>query len=111
MKKHSGWMIFLFVLVASTVVCNCGAARTREVTQEPEWEEVTTLVEDTSDLPRVPPDEAYQRVKSGKALLVCAYQDEDKCRTMHLEGALFLREFEAKLPSLAKDQEIIFYCA
>ncbi|MBI5116064.1 ArsR family transcriptional regulator [Candidatus Poribacteria bacterium] len=62
-------------------------------------------------MPRVPPEEAYQKVKSGKAILVCAYTDEDRCSTMHLGGAIFLKEFESKLPSLSKNQEIIFYCA
>lgn len=60
---------------------------------------------------RVTPQEIYPRVKSGEALLVCAYGDEAKCRTMHLERALLLKEFQAKLPGLFKDQEIVFYCA
>ncbi|MBP1716305.1 MAG: hypothetical protein H6Q42_4508 [Deltaproteobacteria bacterium] len=56
-------------------------------------------------------NEAYQKMKSGKALLVCGYEDEAKFQMMPLEGALSLREFEARLPKLSKDQEIIFYCA
>jgi len=39
---------------------------------------------------RITPQEIYPRVKSGEALLVCAYDDEAKCRTMYLEGAMFL---------------------
>jgi hypothetical protein len=69
------------------------------------------LPEETSNVPRVPPEEAYQKIKSGKALLVCAYDDEEKCKLIHLEGAIFLKELESKLPSLSKNQEIIFYCA
>ena len=60
---------------------------------------------------RVTPQEIYPRVKSGEALLVCAYDDEAKCRNIHLEGALFLKEFQVKLPELPKDQEMVFYCA
>jgi hypothetical protein len=60
---------------------------------------------------RVTPQEVYPLVQAGQALLVCAYADEAKCRSMQLEGGLFLREFLAKLPGLAKDQEIVFYCA
>ncbi len=60
---------------------------------------------------RVTPQEIYPRVQAGQALLVCAYADEAKCRSMHLKGALCLREFSAKLPNLPKDQEIVFYCA
>jgi hypothetical protein len=50
-------------------------------------------------------------VKSGRALLVCGYDDEAKFKMMCLEGALSLKEFEARLLRLSKDQEIIFYCA
>ena len=58
---------------------------------------------------RITPEEAYQKLKNGKALLVCAYEDEIKFKAMQLEGAISLNEFKSKLPSLAKDQEIIFY--
>jgi hypothetical protein len=60
---------------------------------------------------RVTPQEIYPRVKAGETLLVCAYADEAKCRSMQLEGALFLRDFWAKLPGLPKEQEVVFYCA
>ena len=60
---------------------------------------------------RIPVNEAYQKVKSGRALLVCGYDDEAKFKMMCLEGALSLKEFEARIPKLSKDQEIIFYCA
>ncbi len=59
---------------------------------------------------RVPAEEAYQKMKSGKALLVCGYDDDARFRMMCLEGALSLKEFEARLPKISKDQEIIFYC-
>lgn len=60
---------------------------------------------------RVTPEETYQKLKSGASLLVCAYQDEAKCRKMQLEGSISHNEFESRLPSLSKSQEIIFYCA
>ena len=60
---------------------------------------------------RVSPEEVRQKVKEEKALLVCAYEDEEKFKKMRLEGAISLAEFKLKLPSLAKDQEIVFYCA
>jgi hypothetical protein len=55
--------------------------------------------------------EAHKRVTSGKALLVCAYRDEEACRKVQLEGSISLSRFESRLPGLPKDQEIIFYCA
>jgi len=60
---------------------------------------------------RIPVKEAYQKVKSGVALLVCGYDDEARFKMMRLEGALSFKEFETRLPTISKDQEIIFYCA
>lgn len=59
---------------------------------------------------RISPSEAYDDMEVG-ALLVCAYDDEAKCQKMNLEGSLTLQELEKRLPSLPKDQEIVFYCA
>ena len=58
---------------------------------------------------RITAEEVYQRLKAGKILLVCAYEDEAKFKMMQLQGAISLNEFKSKLPSLAKDQEIVFY--
>ena len=60
---------------------------------------------------RISPQEAHDRVASGQALLVCAYDDEQKCRHYHLEGALSLSEFRSQESSVPRDKEIIFYCA
>jgi hypothetical protein len=58
---------------------------------------------------RIPAEETRRKVTSGKALLVCAYEDEDKYRRMRLQDAISLQEFKNRLPALSKDQEIIFY--
>ncbi len=55
--------------------------------------------------------EAHERLTSGKALLVCAYRDEEDCKKIQLEGSISLAQMEAKRPDLPKDREIIFYCA
>ena len=60
---------------------------------------------------RVTPDEARKKATSQSALLVCAYDDDEKCKMVHLDGAIFLTEFKSKAPSLPKNREIIFYCA
>ena len=60
---------------------------------------------------RISPEEVSHKVTSGAALLVCAYEDDEKCKRLHLEGAIFLMEFKSRLSSLLKDQELIFYCA
>jgi hypothetical protein len=64
-----------------------------------------------SEATRRRPDEVGARLESGKdALLVCAYADEAKFRGARLEGAISLGTLNAKLPSLSKGAEIIFYC-
>jgi hypothetical protein len=60
---------------------------------------------------RIPPEEVRPKVTSGTALLVCGYDDDDKFRANHLEGAISFADFKSKLPSLSKDQAIVFYCA
>ncbi|MBM4341227.1 MAG: ArsR family transcriptional regulator [Deltaproteobacteria bacterium] len=60
---------------------------------------------------RVSVEEVRQKVKEGKALLVCAYEDEEKFKKVRLEGAISLNEFKLGGPSLTKNQEIVFYCA
>jgi hypothetical protein len=60
---------------------------------------------------RVGAVEARGRVRDGRALLVCAYEDEGKCQRLKLEGARTLREVERQMTTLPRDQEIIFYCA
>ncbi len=60
---------------------------------------------------RIPPEDARKKVQSREALFVCAYEDDEKFRTMHLEGAMSFNEFKDLAGSLSRDQEIIFYCA
>jgi hypothetical protein len=60
---------------------------------------------------RTLPEEVRDKISSGSAMLVCAYDDDQKFKNNHLEGAVSLGEFKADLPSLSKDSEIIFYCA
>lgn len=60
---------------------------------------------------RIGPQEAYNKVSTGEALFVCAYESEEKFATSKLQGAISASEFKSLLPSLAKESEIIFYCA
>jgi len=60
---------------------------------------------------RVSVEGARKKVKSSEALLVCAYEEDDKFKDMHLEGALSYKEFKKKVAAIPKDQEIIFYCS
>jgi len=58
---------------------------------------------------RIGPEEVHQKLKSGTAILVCAYEDDAKFKKLQLQGAISLNEFKSKLASLSKDQEIVFY--
>ena len=64
-----------------------------------------------AEVARLRVQEARQKVTGGRALLVCAYEDEAKCNKIKLEGAISLKSLESRLPSLGPNQEIIFYCA
>lgn len=61
--------------------------------------------------PRIEVDRARDMAMSGLAVLVCAYDDDDKCRGMLLEGAMTWNEFQHMLDQVDADQEIILYCA
>ena len=64
-----------------------------------------------ADVMRISPVDAKQQIEAGKALLVCAYQDDGKFQNNHLEGALSHSDFLGQLKNLPMDQEIVFYCA
>jgi len=61
------------------------------------------------DPKRVSAEEVHEKLKAGNALLICAYEDESKFKKMRLQGAISFNEFKSKIPSLSKDQEIVFY--
>jgi hypothetical protein len=63
------------------------------------------------EVSRISVQEARQDVNTGRALLVCAYEQEEKCSQVALEGSISLTQFQQRAPSLPKDQEVIFFCA
>ena len=64
-----------------------------------------------NEVPRVTPEEVYPKLRSAESLLVCAYDSDARFRQVHLKGAISLEEFKSLRPTLAKDREIVFYCA
>ena len=54
---------------------------------------------------------AYRKTRAGHATLVCAYDDEEQCRSLLLEGALTFGEFLNQRSTLPWNREIIFYCS
>lgn len=61
------------------------------------------------DIQRISVQQAHAKTKANQALLVCAYEDEAKCKMFHLEGSISFTNFKPRVQSLAKSQEIIFY--
>lgn len=59
---------------------------------------------------RIEPEQALRDMQNG-ATLVCAYDSDEKFAKNHLEGALSLAELRARERALARDHELIFYCA
>jgi rhodanese-related sulfurtransferase len=45
------------------------------------------------------------------AILVCGYESDEDFRKNDLEGAISLNEFQQRIDSFPKDEDIIFYCA
>jgi rhodanese-related sulfurtransferase len=60
---------------------------------------------------RIDPQQAHHDMQANHALLVCAYESQEKFENNHLEDALSLDEFNAQADSIPKDRELIFYCA
>lgn len=63
------------------------------------------------DIERISVEEARRKVQADQALLVCAYEDEAKCRMANLDGSISLTRFQSGVASVPKSKEIIFYCA
>jgi hypothetical protein len=62
-----------------------------------------------ADIQRISAQQAHAKAESKQALLVCAYEDEAKCKIFNLEGSVSFTNFKSRVQSLPKSQEIIFY--
>ena len=62
-----------------------------------------------ADIERVSVEEARRKVKANEALLVCAYDDDEKYKRVNLEGSISLGAFQSRMAALPKTKEIIFY--
>jgi rhodanese-related sulfurtransferase len=61
---------------------------------------------------RISAQEARRHLQAdSNALLVCAYDSDEKFRQNRLDGAISLADFQARERTLPKDREVIFYCA
>jgi len=62
-----------------------------------------------ADIKRVTAQQAHAKIETNQALLVCAYEDDAKCRMFNLEGSISFTSFKSRVQSLPKSREIIFY--
>ncbi len=94
--RHDGLTEFMdrCYLMKYKMAKKIGLGRRRRIMEEPK---------------RVTAEEVYGKLKSGKTLLVCAYEDEERFRKLQLEGAISLNAFKSRVASLSRDQEIVFY--
>jgi hypothetical protein len=63
-----------------------------------------------AEIRRIPPQEVRSRVQAGRSLFICAYDSEEMCGRMLLEGAITLGELNSRLAGMSRDQDLIFYC-
>jgi predicted signal transduction protein with EAL and GGDEF domain len=55
--------------------------------------------------------QARHDVEVSDALLVCAYDDQEKFEKFRLADAISLDDLGSQEDSLSKERELIFYCA
>ncbi len=60
---------------------------------------------------RLKAEEVQQRIQGNGALLVCAYDDAEKCRGFGIAEAISYPALKPRLDSMSKSQELIFFCA
>jgi hypothetical protein len=56
-------------------------------------------------------EQARHDVEVSDALLVCAYDSQEKFAANHLQGAESLDNLRSQEKSLSEQRELIFYCA
>ncbi len=55
-----------------------------------------------ADIQRISVQQAHSKTKANQALLVCAYEDEAKCRMLNLEGSIPVLRQNSMRPKIAR---------
>lgn len=53
--------------------------------------------------------DAFKHAQNDSALLICAYESDEKFQKLELDGAIPLSEFQSIAATVAKDKELVFY--
>ncbi len=114
--KNTGLMIKRAFLLPALFLFSAAGAGGGNVSAEgsgtaetAEKSTVGTGVITAENIERVAPDRVRGEVQEGKALLVCAYDDDKKYEKMNLEGSISYLALLDKLPVLPKETSIYFY--
>lgn len=59
--------------------------------------------------PRISPVDAREKIRRSEALLVCSYDDDDRCAQIKVDDSISFTDFQSRLSTLPKDQQIVFY--
>ncbi len=60
---------------------------------------------------RLKAEEARKLIENEGAMLVCAYDDEAKCKNIGIEEAVPYPDLKPRLDSIPKSKELVFFCA
>ena len=60
---------------------------------------------------RISGHDARRAVAENDALLICAYDDREKCGKLGVHGSLAFPDFQQELGGISRDRELIFFCA
>ncbi|MGD2108533.1 MAG: hypothetical protein PVI86_03985 [Phycisphaerae bacterium] len=61
---------------------------------------------------RIATSEVLEHMEAGDdVLLVCAYEDDEKCKKTGVDRQVTLTAFRDTLPDIPKSREIVFFCA
>ena len=65
------------------------------------------------DVPRISAEEVRRKMHEDpdRVHLICAYDDEDKCREYRLDGSVSLKVFQQHLADVDREDVLAFYCA
>jgi hypothetical protein len=63
------------------------------------------------EIERIEVEKAKSLVDRDEADLVCAYDDQEKCEKIRLDGALTFPEFRDRVDEMDESRTLIFYCA
>ena len=111
MKMKSIIQVILFITLLVTGGCGGGNSKSDEFNESGNRMDTQTDHGKTAEdqVVRASPEDVYRKIGNGEAILVCAYEKEEKYRRLQIGGSISLSEFTKKLPAIEMDKEIIFY--